>query len=131
MKSYIVINSVGRTVEVEDEVVKLTPKEFLMLEVILNFSYGKDKMDLEHLIQYVWMDRYRSITANNVSQLFSRVRKKLYNVSGYLDLKRMPNGMICAIIKDGTEILWNEKPPKRYLLITHIYNYLKKLQIKL
>lgn len=51
MKSYIVINSVGRTVE--DEVVKLTPKEFLMLEVILNFSHGKDTMDLEHLIQYV------------------------------------------------------------------------------
>lgn len=75
MKSYIVINSVGRTVEVEDEVVKLTPKEFLMLEVILNFSHDKDTMDLEHLIQYVWMDRYRSITANNVSQLFSRVRK--------------------------------------------------------
>jgi len=71
MKSYIVINSVGRTVEVEDEVVKLTPKEFLMLEVSLNFSHGKDTMDLEHLIQYVWMDRYRSITANNVSQLFS------------------------------------------------------------
>lgn len=77
MKSYIVINSVGRTVEVEDEVVKLTPKEFLMLEVILNFSHDKDTMDLEHLIQYVWMDRYRSITANNVSQLFSRVRKTL------------------------------------------------------
>lgn len=76
MKSYIVINSVGRTVEVEDEVVKLTPKEFLMLEVILNFSHGKDTMDLEHLIQYVWMDRYRSITANNVIQLLSRVRKK-------------------------------------------------------
>ncbi|WP_182853035.1 hypothetical protein [Arsenophonus endosymbiont of Aleurodicus floccissimus] len=46
MKSYIVINSVGRTVEVEDEVVKLTPKEFLILEVILNFSHGKDTMDL-------------------------------------------------------------------------------------
>ena len=96
-----------------------------MLEFILNFLHGKDTMDLEHLIQYVWMDRYRSITANNVSQLFSRVRKKLYNVSSYLDLKIMPNDMICAIIKDGTEILWSEKLPKRYLLITHIYNYLK------
>ncbi|CAA2930767.1 hypothetical protein ARSQ2_01904 [Arsenophonus endosymbiont of Bemisia tabaci Q2] len=41
MKSYIVINSVGRTVEVENEVVKLTPKEFLMLAVILNFFMGR------------------------------------------------------------------------------------------
>jgi len=81
------LNLETRTLETKDQHIRLTRKEFFLLELLTkNAGHITSR---ERIIDYVW-DKHNYVAPNTIDVYVSRLRKKLENMSERLQISTIP-----------------------------------------
>lgn len=105
----ILVNKKTRSLFCKGKVISLSRNEFTLFIFMIKSRKARE-IDVADLILQVWEARYKSISANNISQLFYLLRKKLQIIDPLLNLTYSKSkGVQFVIPKSLVFITCNEK----------------------
>ena len=105
----ILVNKKTRSLFCKGKVISLSRNEFTLFIFMIKSRKARE-IDVADLILQIWEARYKSISANNISQLFYLLRKKVQIIDPLLNLTYSKiKGVQFFIPKSLVFIICNEK----------------------